>query len=120
MAALVLFASLVMVSSEGSDMGDLESMGMGGPGMGDMGSMGMGGPGMGDMGGMMNPMGPGTGGPAAAKAVESDVKYIQCATCKALVKRAVFRVDEARSAARAILSRVPSRSLSRCERPAGS
>lgn len=36
------------------------------------------------------------GGPSKVEGVKSDVKYILCDTCKALVRRAVFRTEELR------------------------
>ncbi len=93
MAVCLLFAHVVSSAGD-SDMAEMGGMDMGGMG-GMMGGMeGLGGPGaMGGMGG--GGMGDPAGG-GVSKAVESDVKFIQCATCKALVKRAVFRAKEAR------------------------
>jgi hypothetical protein len=99
MAVCVLFAHVVSSAGDIGDMAEMGGMDMGGMGgmMGGMGGLGgpgamggaMGGPG--GLGGMGDPVGGGV-----SKAVESDVKFIQCATCKALVKRAVFRAKEAR------------------------
>merc|ERR1740117_2317882 len=65
---------------------------MGGGGMGGMEGM------MGGMGGMMGGMG-GMGGepPPPIEGVREDLPYIQCGTCKALVRRAFHVAKTARA-----------------------
>ena len=71
--------------------GGMEGM-MGGGGMGGMEGM------MGGMGGMMGGMGGmGGGPPPPIEGVREDLPYIQCGTCKALVRRAFYVAKTARA-----------------------
>lgn len=89
----LLLLLLAQTSAQDEDF-DMSAM-MGGEGMGGMGGMGMGG-----MDGMMGGMGGmGMGGAPAPEPepVPADIPLIQCAACKATVRRSYRVADELRS-----------------------
>jgi hypothetical protein len=117
-ALLALLASTASAQDDmggmmgGGDMAGMMGGGMMGGGMEGMmgggmeGMMGGGMEGMMGGGGMGGMMGGGMGGgaPPPIEGVRTDLPYIQCATCKALVRRAFYVAKQAREA---LKSRAP-------------